>query len=206
MIKTLSRLLIFILLSSSPVAFAKLYIYVGPDGTRWISDQPMTDPGFTLLRDYRPSYMRGSSRLVCGKPGASLMRQRLNNYAHVISRYASRYDVDEALVKAVIHAESCYDANAVSRAGAIGLMQLMPATAKRYGVNNSYNPSQNIRGGIRYLSDLFKMFNNNHRLVLAAYNAGENNVRKYGGIPPFPETQNYVPKVLRFYKYYRKTL
>ena len=97
--------------------------------------------------------------------------------------------------------------DAVSRAGAIGMMQLMPETAKRYGVNNRRDVKENIDGGSRYLSDLLIMFNNNIRLALAAYNAGENAVKKYKNeIPPYKETQDYVRKVLKYYKKYQQTM
>ena len=206
---TLKSAMLLIMLASCFLAgnaWSSLYIYIGPDGTRWISDQPMRDRGFRLLKRYTPGRSLNSSALPCDAPGSSRIQRRLRHYHHTIQRYARRYGVDAALVKAVIHAESCYDPNAVSRSGAVGLMQLMPDTARRYGVTNSHNPQQNILGGVRYLSDLKKMFRNNRRLVLAAYNAGENNVIKYGGVPPFPETQNYVPKVMRFYRFYRKSL
>jgi soluble lytic murein transglycosylase-like protein len=107
----------------------------------------------------------------------------------------------------VITAESAYDPEAISRTGAIGLMQLMPGTARRYGVANRRNPEDNISGGARYLVDLLKMFNNNLQLALAAYNAGENAVKEYGNkIPPYKETQNYVRKVLEYYNQYKKQI
>ena len=106
----------------------------------------------------------------------------------------------EALLHAVITIESAYDPNAISRAGAVGLMQLMPATAKRYGVTNRRNPSANLSGGTRYLKDLLLRFDSNLELALAGYNAGENAVEKFGNkVPPFEETQNYVRKVLTLY-------
>src|SRR6185295_10750786 len=105
------------------------------------------------------------------------------------------------LVHAVIRAESGYNTNAVSSKGAIGLMQLIPATAQRYGVQDSYDPTQNIQGGTRYLRDLMKMFNGNLELAIAGYNAGENAVIRAGNrVPPYPETLAYVPKVLGFYR------
>jgi soluble lytic murein transglycosylase-like protein len=102
-----------------------------------------------------------------------------------------------------MHAESAFKKNAVSKKGAIGLMQLMPATAERFGVRDAFNPEQNINGGTRYLSYLLKMFNNDIVLASAAYNAGENAVKKYNGVPPFPETQNYVSKVATLHRVYK---
>jgi soluble lytic murein transglycosylase-like protein len=111
--------------------------------------------------------------------------------------------VDSALVKAVIKAESNYDNRAISRAGAQGLMQLMPATAKLRDVDNPFNPQQNIDGGVRHLKYLLSTFNGDKKLALAAYNAGENAVRKYNNeVPPFPETENYVSTVLSHYGRY----
>jgi soluble lytic murein transglycosylase-like protein len=125
-------------------------------------------------------------------------------YASHIEAAARAAGVDAALIHAVISAESGYNAGARSPKGAVGLMQLMPGTALRYSVSNRLDPAQNILGGARYLRDLQQMFGNDLRLVLAAYNAGEKAVMKYGNrIPPYPETIAYVPKVLRFYSRYR---
>ncbi|WP_330178091.1 lytic transglycosylase domain-containing protein [Candidatus Vondammii sp. HM_W22] len=110
------------------------------------------------------------------------------------------------LLHAIVRAESSYDPRARSRTGAMGLMQLMPATAKRYGVSDRWNPKANLNGGARYLKDLLSMFQNDLKLALAAYNAGENAVKKYGNkVPPFPETQQYVTRVLAFYQKNRKS-
>jgi soluble lytic murein transglycosylase-like protein len=121
----------------------------------------------------------------------------------IVNQAANSYAVDKALVQAVIHAESDFNAYAISAKGALGLMQLMPETARRYGVRDIFNPEQNIMGGVRYLRDLLDAFGNNMRLALAAYNAGENSVLRYGGIPPFPETVNYVNRVLKLQDAYR---
>jgi len=126
-----------------------------------------------------------------------------SRYASQIQAAAIASDVDAALIRAVISVESGYNASAVSSAGAVGLMQLMPETAKRYKVADRRNPEQNIHGGAQYLRDLLRLYNNNLHLTLAAYNAGEQAVMKYGNrIPPFRETLAYVPKVMKFYKQY----
>jgi len=122
-----------------------------------------------------------------------------DKYAEVIDRVASEEGVDLRLVRAVIEAESNFNAFAVSRKGAQGLMQLMPATADRYGVSDAFDPEANIRGGVRYLRDLQSMFRGQLSLAVAAYNAGEKVVLRYNGIPPYPETRQYVRRVLGLY-------
>ena len=126
-------------------------------------------------------------------------------YAHEIRRAAASCQLESALLHAVIAAESGYNPRALSGKGAMGLMQLMPGTARRYGALDPYDPAQNIRAGALYLRDLLALFNNDMQLALAAYNAGENNVIKYGNrIPPFRETSAYVPRVIGFYQEYKR--
>lgn len=120
------------------------------------------------------------------------------NLKDIFKEAASKYGVSENLLKAVAKAESGFNAGAVSSAGAIGIMQLMPSTAASLGVTDPYDATQNIMGGAKLLSRLLKKYNGNTSLALAAYNAGSGNVDKYGGIPPFKETQNYVNKVLAY--------
>ena len=122
----------------------------------------------------------------------------------LVDETAHNNNVEAALLHAVIITESNYIVRAVSKKGAMGLMQLMPATAKRYGVENAYDPAQNVQGGTRYLKDLLKLFNNDVRLTLAAYNAGETTVARFGNkVPPYPETREYVNKVMTLYNKYR---
>ena len=122
---------------------------------------------------------------------------------NLISKYADKNGLDEDFVKAVINQESGFNPNATSHCGAMGLMQLMPSTAQGLGVKDAYNPEQNIEGGTKYLKGLMDRFGNDKQLALAAYNAGPNAVKKYGGIPPYAETQNYVKKVLSKYDTYK---
>ena len=127
------------------------------------------------------------------------VRTDLDAFILSISR---RYDVNPALVKAVIHVESAFNPKAKSRAGAMGLMQLMPYTAKRYGVQDPYNPEDNIRGGVKYLRMLLNRYNDEHRLALAAYNAGEDIVDRHRVIPSYAETTAYVDKVEKAFSVY----
>jgi soluble lytic murein transglycosylase-like protein len=130
--------------------------------------------------------------------------QTSKRYADMIARVAREQKIEPALLHAVIAVESAYNPHAKSPKGATGLMQLMPDTARRYGVTDLLNPLENLRAGARYLRDLLGMFNNNLRLVLAAYNAGEGAVIRSGhAIPPYPETRAYVPRVLQHYEHYR---
>lgn len=121
---------------------------------------------------------------------------------YLVRKYAKQYDLDEHLVLGVIRAESNFDPHAISKAGARGLMQLMPGTAQDMQVDNAHDPAQNIAGGTQYLAKLHKEFGEDLDLVLAAYNAGPGNVRRYGGVPPYPETQKYIERVQRYSRLY----
>ena len=146
------------------------------------------------LNSYSSNYSAGSSFTA----SASTSSNR-NSFDHIIRQASQMYGVSEGLIKAVMHTESGFNIYARSPVGAQGLMQLMPATARRFNVSNSYDPQQNIMAGAKYLSWLLKRFNGNTALALAGYNAGEGNVDKYGGIPPFKETRNYVQRVTSRY-------
>jgi soluble lytic murein transglycosylase-like protein len=141
-------------------------------------------------------------------PGVDFSNVRLNTaaYAAEIRAAAARFGVDEALVRAIVHAESAFNPNAVSHKGAQGLMQLIPATADRFDVSDPFDPAQNIAGGVQYLAWLLDRFDDNITLAAAGYNAGEGNVDRYGGVPPFDETQRYVGRVATLHARYREAL
>ena len=121
-------------------------------------------------------------------------------FESIISEASKKYNVDESLIKAVIRQESAYDPQATSYCGAQGLMQLMPETAKELGVQDAYNPRDNIMGGTKYLRRLLDQFDGNMTKAIASYNAGPGAVQQHGGVPPYPETQDYVSKVLGYYE------
>lgn len=178
-------------LAISNVASADIYKYTAPDGRVYYTDQPEHRYYKRIIRTKPRGYAKAFTHL----------KQNKAKYSGIIAEAASKHHVDEKLLHAVIQTESAYQAEAVSSAGAVGLMQLMPDTAKRYGVANRTDPIENINGGTRYLKDLLEMFNSNLSLAVAAYNAGENAVKKYNNsIPPYPETRNYVRQVLALYR------
>jgi hypothetical protein len=178
---------------------AALFIYQMPGGTRIITDHALVGKEYKLVR--KSESARGMGGLVSERRVQSAILDP-STYDRLIRRTAAAQHVDVALVKAVMHVESGFNPNAVSPKGASGLMQLMPETAERYGVEDIFDPVQNVQGGVRYLKDLMVMFKDNHRLVIAAYNAGENAVRRHKGIPPYDETRDYVRKVMLFKKRY----
>ncbi|MBO8430119.1 lytic transglycosylase domain-containing protein [Spirochaetes bacterium] len=136
---------------------------------------------------------REISTLNIGNPGTK------SQILDMVTMISDKYGVDDRLVKALIRQESGFNPNAKSKAGAMGLMQLMPATAKSLGVQNAFNPVQNVDGGVRYLKSMLERYNGNIILALAAYNAGPGAVDKYSGVPPYQETQNYVKNILANY-------
>jgi len=138
-----------------------------------------------------------SPRLPGAVPGA---RQELKQqYDPIIQACARQFYVPADLIHSIIRAESDYDSTAISPKGAVGLMQLMPETATQYGVSDSFDPAQNIKGGVKYLKDLIKLFNGNTAKVLAAYNAGQEALKKFNGIPPYAETREYIRRVMASY-------
>jgi soluble lytic murein transglycosylase-like protein len=188
-------LLLLAVLAMVGTAGAEVFKYRDANGHILLTDKPMR--GLQLLKRYQMSTGRRSS----GSGSAlAAMHKRRDALQPLIAQASSESRLEPALVHAVVRAESAYRADAVSSKGAIGLMQLMPATAERYGVTDPRDPAQNLRGGTRYLSDLLAMFDNDLKLALAAYNAGENAVIRHGNqIPPYDETRDYVRKVVAFF-------
>ncbi len=181
----------------TPTTQADIWKRVDDRGVTHFSNRHMGSGSVLVLRSSKKSTARSFV-----PQQASALRKR---YTPLIDKTAQQFRMDKALIHAVVQAESSYNPRAVSNKGAVGLMQLMPATARRYGVTDRRDPAQNLSGGIRYLRDLMKQFRR-VSLALAAYNAGENAVKKYGyQIPPYPETRNYIRKVIRFYKQQRKS-
>jgi hypothetical protein len=185
-------------------AQADIYSYKDERGVVHFTNINPNDKRWKLVRKEEGSPSNGNP-IIGGKRGVGGLfmpaQADILRYSTLIETASRTHGVDPNLVHAVITAESGYNARALSRAGAQGLMQLMPDTARRYGVQNSWDPADNINGGVKYLKDLLEMFEGNLELAVAAYNAGENAVIRYGRkIPPYAETVHYVPKVLGFYR------
>lgn len=181
-------------------ADAQIYKYVDENGVVTYSNFKPRSGGYSVINFKCRS---------CGwKRGVDWSHVPLNldDYTDEILAACEEFNMDEALVRAVIHAESSFRHQAVSDMGALGLMQLMPATAKRYGVAHPFNARQNIRGGVAYLKFLLEMFDYDEKLAAAAYNAGETAVKRHGGIPPYRETRNFVDRVGTLRKRYAKAI
>lgn len=184
-------------------ASTPLYVVDGPRGSKTItSRKPASGTNYTIYSPSRGSYARYSVSNYSRARWAP--RPVKSDYDGMIKKTAVKKALDPELVKAVVHVESAFRPTARSHKGAMGLMQLMPGTAKRMGVSNAYHPEQNVDGGTKYLKYLLNRYDGNEKLALAAYNAGEGAVDNYGrNIPPYRETQDYVRKVLQMREKYR---
>jgi soluble lytic murein transglycosylase-like protein len=186
------------LLAAVP-AYADIYRYDDAEGVAHFTDAP-TDKRFVIfMRDIRKDKQL-RTRLRISRTANSA------EYDQIIRTCSDKYGVSASLIKAVIHAESGYNPNAVSNKGASGLMQLMPGTARGLKVVNSFDPKDNVEGGVKYLRFLLDTFHGDTSLALAAYNAGLGKVAKYGGIPPYAETRTYVALVLSYMHSYQAKL
>jgi len=176
---------LWVLLVSTSTSRADIYSYTDKDGVVHFSNVP-TETGWKLIikeKRFDPKSIK---------------------YQPLISKISKKYKVDNSLIKAIIRAESNFNPKAVSKVGARGLMQLMPETAEELNVNDSFNPKENIEGGVKYFKYLLDRFKGELPLAIAAYHAGESTVRKYNGIPPYSSTKKYVKNVLKFFKEYQR--
>jgi soluble lytic murein transglycosylase-like protein len=190
----ISLLILFCLFFLPLPSSAGIYRYEDENGVIHFTNCPR-DAKFKLYIRESKEDVENESRFFSARDS--------NEYDSLISEFSKKYQVDFALIKAIIRAESGFNPRAVSRKGAKGLMQLMPETASRVNVSNIFSPRENIEGGVRYFKYLLSLFDNDLRLSLAAYNAGENIVAQVRSIPPYRETVDYVRKVLSFYQSYR---
>ncbi len=190
-------IILTILLSLPYAAGADIYRYVDKDGVLHFTN---TGGGQNQRRVYaEPAQIKVIPPSAAQERTVSLPGTFLSTYSEIIHEACGKHGVDPALVHAIVKVESDFNATAVSRKGAMGLMQLMPQTAADMNVKNTFNPTENIAGGVKYIRYLLDRYEGNLELVLAAYNAGETNVKKWGTIPPFSETRQYVKKVLAIY-------
>ena len=185
-------IILLYILFISPAAYADIYKYIDENGVVCYTDTPLNKKVNKILKENSPS----SS--LQQKHSRTDYKKR-TDYHDIVHEKAATYDIDPSLIKAVINTESNWNNRAVSRKGAMGLMQLMPGTATDLNVNNPFDPEENIEGGTKYLKYLLERFNGDLTLALAAYNAGPKTVEKYGYVPPITETRQYVKKVLSQY-------
>jgi soluble lytic murein transglycosylase len=194
--KRLNHIAIFclaLMFSWAAVGWSEVYHFIGQDGVLHFTNVP-TDPRFKRLM-----ITDGSANNI--RPYISPQQRSL--ILRTIEKSAEKFNLEPALVKAIVKAESDFNPMAISSAGAMGLMQLMPSTASRWSVNNPLDPVENIWGGVRYLKHLLDLFEGHLPLALAAYHAGEERVQQHQNIPPIPATQEYVHRVLKYYKKYQ---
>lgn len=184
-------IVIMTLIAGWSLSHADIFKYVDENGVAHFTNTPDTDyPNYKkIISEDKPRVQKQRSR------GSSISSE----YHQIVENKSAKYNVEPSLVKAVIKAESNWDSHAVSQKGAMGLMQLMPSTASDMAVSNPFNAEENIDGGTRYLRFLIDRFDGDVSLAIAAYNAGPGTIDKFGGIPPIPETKNYVKQVLSMY-------
>ena len=196
--------IVLLFVATQTVVASVAYQYRAPDGSIVFTGEPLELP-FQLVKKMTLNWgdvkARKIKKQIIQPKKANVAAKSKNQpkFAGIVDEKAKKYKIIPELLHAVIEAESAYDPDAVSRAGAVGLMQLMPATAERFGVTDRTNPSQSVEGGAHYLRVLLDYFDNDLTLAVASYNAGEGAVVQHGRkIPPYPETQKYVVKVMKF--------
>jgi len=186
-----------------PARASDVYVSYAADGTPTFASQANDKSYVLLLKGAAPA--SAAVKVLHPARDAADLRKRREALGPLIDQVAYRHGLDPALVRAITHVESRFNANALSPAGAAGLMQLMPATAKRYGTANRMDPAQNLDAGARYFKDLLAQYSGNVALALAAYNAGEGSIERHAkNVPPYRETMLYVPEVLTRYESYRQ--
>ena len=191
------------------MAQSTTYSYVDKNGTKNFSSRRPKGASNIIAIKTEYAVFSQPTCYACAVPTSvsfGSLRLNINAYAAEIKAASLAYGVEEAIVRAIIHAESAYRPHVQSNKGAQGLMQLIPATARRFGVNDSFNPAQNINGGVQYLAWLLRRYKQDVTLASAAYNAGEGAVDRYGGVPPYRETRLYVVRVGQLAERYRKVL
>ena len=174
----------------------QLFVYQLPNGERLVTNQRQREEAATLIA----TYGRPTASVRCRLSAEEVMPVGSGPFDGIIVHEARSRNLDPLLIKSVIWVESCFDQYAVSRVGAHGLMQLMPATAAELGVTDRFDPAQNIRGGVTYLAWMLERFDQNLDLALAAYNAGPGAVERHSGVPPFAETRNYIERIHAHYQ------
>ena len=195
-------LALWLFITSMVLIIAAPAFIIAPEGTPTVVEKP----AFCEANVPAPLPERELDKTAEKRPLCFQVEKTEKRFHPIILKAANRFQVDPALVKAIIMAESGYDPTATSKMGAKGLMQLMPATAEELGVEDSYNPKQNINAGVGYFKKLLNRFEGDVKLALAAYNAGTKKVRQYKGIPPYKATRYYIKKVFEYYQIYKKQM
>jgi len=191
---------IIVIVFLSSAASADIYKYTDENGVICYTDAPLGKKANKIHKDNKDNTVAPQEKMQSVRSGSSrLSSEGSSDYHSIVHEKAANYDMDPSLIKAVIKTESNWNNRAVSRAGAKGLMQLMPGTAMDMNVRNPFDPEENIEGGTKYLKFLLEKFNGDLTLALAAYNAGPTTVEKFGYVPPITETRQYVKKVLSLY-------
>jgi soluble lytic murein transglycosylase-like protein len=188
---------------SVSASWATVYVYERADGSKLITDRKSKKADLKLKKSYKTEPYRSSK----GRSAPYRAKPIKSQYDALIVNTSLKYDLESSFIKAIIHVESAFDKYALSQSGAMGLMQLMPATAADYQLNqNQFDAKRNIEVGVQHLKDLMDRYDNDKKLSLAANNAGAGAVSRYNGVPPYDETLDYINKVMKLYELYKDTL